>query len=252
MIRLEVDLTNPGQYFGCCGVFELAQRLWPGVAAHFDGSSFVVSDGDLNELAATTAQAPIEVLEPDNQTSSALRLGAPFDLRLDWWKFERGLKTWAGRMSVDRIATALQRDLPSTLGQGFFDAAYVVVGADGKKVEPFYFDGRRGATALPLDVGFSSDALSMETVAFSATEFFTLVGLQRFRPSEPRLRVYRYRAWRAALPVTLAALAAANAISVAGPLFQFESAFRTDQRKHKAFSPAIPVHGDEHERTEIR
>ena len=206
-----------------------------------------MSDGDLKELITKTAQAPLEVLEPANQTSSALRLAEPFDLRIDWWKVERGLKTWAGRMSVDRIATSLQRDLPNTLSNGFFDDGHVVIGADGKKVEPYYFDGRRGATALPLDVGFSTDALSLETVAFSATELFTLVGLQRFRPPEVKLRVYRYRAWLAPLPATLAALAAANTLPDDGPLFQFESAFRTDQRKHKAFSPAIPINGDGHE-----
>jgi CRISPR-associated protein Csb3 len=247
MIRLDVDLTNPGQFFGCCGVFELAHRIWPGVTAHFEDPHFIVSDGDLEELVMKTACAPLETLEPSNQTSSALLLADPFDLRLDWWKLERGLKTWAGRMSVDRIASSLQRDLPNTLRNGFFDDGHVVVGADGKKVEPYYFDGRRGATSLPLDVGFSADALSLETVAFSATEFFTLVGLQRFRPFEMKLRVYRYRAWRAPLPVTLAALAASATLPDHGPLFQFESAFRTDQRKHKAFTPAIPVHGDGHE-----
>lgn len=247
MIRLDVDITNPGQFFGCCGTFELAQRLWPRATAHFDVGQFVVSEGNLKELVETTAQAPLEVMEPTNQTSSALHLAGPFDLRLDWWKVERGLKTWAGRMSVDRIARSLQRDLPSTLGNGFFNDGHVVVGADGKKVEPYYFDGRRGATALPLDVGFSSDALSLETAAFSATEFFTLLGLQRFRPATTRLRVYRYRAWQTPLPVTLAALAMADVLPGRGPLFQFESAFRTDQRKHKAFSPAVPVNGDGHE-----
>jgi len=244
MIRLHVDLTNPGQFFGCCGVFELAHRMWPGVTAHFEGSHFLVSDGDLAELVNAIAQTSLDVLEPANQTSSALRLAGPFGLRVDWWKSERGLKTWAGRMSVDRIATSLQRDLINTLGSGFFDDGHVVVGGDGKKVEPFYFDGRRGANALPLDVGFSPDALSLETVAYTATEFFTLFGLQRFRPAEVRLRVYRYRAWRASLPVTLAALASAGALPDDGPLFQFESAFRTDQRKHKAFTPAIPINGD--------
>lgn len=247
MIRLDVDLTNPGQFFGCCGVFELAQRLWPRVTARFEEARFVLSTGDLDELVMTAVQTPLEVLEPANQTSSALRLGGPFDLRIDWWKFERGLKTWAGRMSVDRIATSLQQDLLNTLRNGFFDHGHVVVGADGKKVEPYYFDGRRGASALPLDVGFSSDALSLETVAFSATEFFTLLGLQRFRPSDVKVRVYRYRAWREPLPATIAALAVASALPDNGPLFQFESAFRTDQRKHKAFSPAVPVPGDRHE-----
>lgn len=247
MMRIDVDLTNPGQFFGCCGAFELAQRLWPDAVAHFEGAQFVVSEGDLKELVERTARAPLEVLEPSNQTSSALRLSGPFDLRLDWWKYERGLKTWAGRMSVDRIAASLQRDLPTTLTSGFFNDGHVVIGADGKKVEPYYFDGRRGANALPLDVGFSSDALSLETVAFPATEFLTLVGLQRFRPASSKLRAYRYRAWRTALPVALAALAMGDAIPADGPLLAFESAFRTDQRKHKAFSPAVPLTGDEHE-----
>lgn len=247
MIHIDIDLTNPGHFFGCCGVFELAQRLWPNATAYFEGRRFAISDGDLTQLVVKTAHAPLEVLEPANQTSSALRLTEPFDLRMDWWKVERGLKTWAGRMSVDRIATSLQRDLPYTLSNGFFDDGHVVVGADGKKVEPYYFDGRRGAIALPLDTGFSSDALSLETVAYSATEFFTLVGLQRFRPAEARLRVYRYRAWRAPLPVTLAALAAATVLADGGPVFQFESAFRTDQRKHKAFSPAVLANGDGHD-----
>lgn len=247
MINISVDLTNPGHFFGCCGVFELAQRLWPDATARFEDARFVMTEGNLNELVMKTAQARLDVLEPGNQTSSSLYLAQPFDLRLDWWQAERGLKTWAGRMSVDRIAMSLKCDLPNTLSSGFFDHGHVVVGPDGKKVEPYYFDGRRGAAALPLDLGFSPDALSLETVAFAATEFFTLIGLQRFRPSEVKLRLYRYRAWSAPLPVRLAALVAADAIPGPGQLFQFENVFRTDQRKHKAFSPAIPIQGDQHD-----
>lgn len=247
MIVFDVDVTNPGHFFGACGVFEAAHRLWPDATAHFEGARFVVSEGTLPDLIEKVARAKLEVLEPANQTSSVLLLGAPFKLRLDWWKVERGLKTWAGRMSVDRIASSLQRDLPSTLARGFFDDGHVIIGPDDKKVEPFYFDGRRGATALPLDVGFSPDKLSMETVAYCATEWFTLLGLQRFRPMQLRPRVYRYRAWARPLTVTLAALAACCAISEVGPSFQFESAFRTDQRKHKAFSPAVPLPGDRHD-----
>lgn len=246
MIRLDVDPANPGQFFGCCGVFELAQRLWPDCTAGFEARRFVVSEGELAGLIEAVARAPLVVVEPANQTSSALQFGGPFDLRLDWWKFERGLKTWAGRMSVDRIAHSLQHDLPSTLRRGFFDDGHVVTGTDGKKVEPYYFDSRRGASALPLDLGFSTDALSLETVAFSATEFFTLVGLQRFRPREVRTRIYRYRTWSAQLPATLAALAAAEVLADEGPRYQFESAYRTDQRKHKAFSPAVLIKGDGH------
>ena len=243
MIEIKVDLRNPGHFFGCCGVFELAHRLWPGATAHFEGSRFVLPMADWEKLLRETIHAPLKVLEPSNQTASPLRLAGPFDLRLDWWASERGLKTWAGRMSVARIATSLQKALPKPATACLFDEGKVIIGEDGTKVEPFYFDGRRGATALPLDVGFSSDALGLQTIAFSAPEFFTLIGLQRFRPHELRLRLYRYRAWPSPLPIAVAALVAADAIPMDGPLFQFESAFRTDQRKHKAFSPAIPLNG---------
>jgi CRISPR-associated protein Csb3 len=247
VIRIAVNPANPAHYFGSCGVFELAQRLWPGALGCFGDGHFLVTEGDLAALVEQVAGASIEVLEPANETSSALRITGPFDLRLDWWKVERGLKTWAGRMSVDRIAKGLQRDLKAALDRGFFDDGHVVTGVDGKKVEPYYFDARRGATALPLDLGFSSDELGVETVAYCATEFFTLIGLQRFRPLQKKPRLYCYRVWARPLPVTLAALAASTVIPDHGPVLQFESAFRTDQRKHKAFTSAVPVIGDGHD-----
>jgi CRISPR-associated protein Csb3 len=138
----------------------------------------------------------------------------------------------------------MQRELLlGSLGNGFFDDGHVVFGSDEKKVEPFYFDARRGANALPLDLGFSPDALQLEAVSFPATEFLTLIGLQRFRPHVERARVFRYRAWRRMLPISLAAIAFGLALPESGPAYQFENAFRTDQRKHKAFSPAVPVTG---------
>lgn len=246
MIRVAIDRTNPGHFFGCCGLFELTERLWPQTSGHFDGSAFVLSQGDLGELVDKTARAPLINLVESDTSASPMQLGGPFGLRLDWWKAGAGdasLKPWAGTMLASRIALAMQRELPRSLGSGFFDDGHVVIGPDEKKVEPYYFDARRGANALPLDLGFSPDALSIEAVAFAAPEFFTLIGLQRFRPHVVRARVFQYRTWRAELPIALAALATSSAIPDDGPLFQFENAFRTDQRKHKAFTPAVPVNG---------
>ena len=36
VIQIPVDLTNPGQFFACCGLLELADRLWPGTEGWFD------------------------------------------------------------------------------------------------------------------------------------------------------------------------------------------------------------------------
>lgn len=46
--RVNVDVTNPGQFFACCGLLELAHQLWPGAEGWFDASSatFVVCSGD--------------------------------------------------------------------------------------------------------------------------------------------------------------------------------------------------------------
>lgn len=246
MIRLDIDLRNPGQFFGCCGVFELAHRLWPGTTAQFAGRTFVVSQGDLGRLMEQVAGATLIKLVPADRAASPMLLGGPFRLRLDWWKAgsgETSMKPWAGTMLAYRIARAMQGELTKTLDHGFFDDGHVVRGADEKKVEPFYFDARRGNSALPLDIGFSPDKLSLEAVSFPSTEFFTVIGLQRFRPSVRRARVFCYTAWQRELPPRLAALAVSQAIHDPGPVFQFENAFRTDQRKHKAFTTAVPIHG---------
>lgn len=41
-IRFRVDPANPGQFFACCGLLELADRLWSGAEAWFgnDGQTF--------------------------------------------------------------------------------------------------------------------------------------------------------------------------------------------------------------------
>lgn len=249
MIRLAVDISNPGQFFGCCGLCELGERLWPGLTGRFVEGWFELSMGDIVELLRAATSAPLVRLDESDATASPLWLGAPFELRLDWWKDTTAggasLKTWAGRMDVHRIASAMKAALDQCTPKAPFGTACVVPGPDGKKVEPFYFDARRGATAHPVDLGFSPDALELSTIAHPASEFLTLAGLQRFRPGsdDPRSRVLRYRVWHRPLPIAVAAVAAADAVAVPGPLLRFENLFRTDQRKHKAFSPAVFIEG---------
>ena len=44
-ITVTVDPTNPGQFFACCGLLELADRLWPGAEGWFaeDGREFKIA-----------------------------------------------------------------------------------------------------------------------------------------------------------------------------------------------------------------
>ena len=254
-VTVRVDQTNPGQFFACCGLLEMADRLWRGAEGTFTDQVFSIrpardqSHGEpaFADLMSAIAAASLRQVDIEDDTSSPIAIDAPFALRIDWWRDDRSagqLKVWAGRMSSIRIARAMQNAVrsPECKTGRLFDHATVVYDADepDKKVEPFYFDARRGANARALDVGFMPDALNMTTAAYPAVEFLALIGLQRCRPAPTATRrVFEYATWAAPLPPALAAVAAAGLLPHTGErIFRFESAFRTDQRKHKAFAPA--------------
>ena len=157
----------------------------------------------------------------------------------------RQLKVWAGQMGSVCIARAMQqamREIPRQ--DALFDFGTVVrdPNAPSKKVEPFYFDSRRGWNALALDIGFAPDALKMTTVAYPAVEFLCLVGLQRYRPYIEDRRVFVYTAWPRPLGPRIASVAVCGAtITPRASRYRFENAFRTDQKKHKSFLPATSL-----------
>jgi CRISPR-associated protein Csx14 len=250
-ISVNVDVTNPGQFFACCGLLELADRLWAGAEGWFEDAVFCVSAaGDLPELWALIADADLRALDPADETASPLRLEKPFDFTLDWWKDEqsggRRLKAWAGSMRAVRIAQAMKAGIRRAAEYDRpFDYAAVVYDPDDpkKKIEPFYYDARRGGSARPIDIGFSPDSLTMKAVAFPAVEFLSVVGLQRFRPAQSsQRRMFEYHTWRTPFPPSLAAVAVSGLAPLAnGGGYRFENAFRTDQKKHKSFLPATPM-----------
>ena len=110
-----------------------------------------------------------------------------------------------------------------------------------KKVEPFYFDARRGPNAHSRDVGFAPNDLSLTTTASPAVEFLCLVGLQRCLPvpvkMKDRYRHYDYFLWPTPVEASLL-LASVTGLLPGSTGYRFESWFRTSQRKHKAFLKA--------------
>ncbi|MFW6106668.1 MAG: hypothetical protein ACOC8H_00760 [bacterium] len=250
-ITVNVDVTNPGQFFACCGLLELADRLSPGAEGWFESESFVIAPAcSMGDLLKSICEADLEQLEPDNETASPMRLGGGFDMVLDWWNDElthgKALKVWAGSMRSVRIAHAMKQamaDAPDD--RGLLDYAAIVYDPDNprKKVEPYYFDSRRGWNAQARDLGFSPDSLKMTTIAYPGVEFLCLVGLQRFRPAPTeRSRVFAYCTWHFPLPLAIAPAAASGTMPNASrSTYRFENGFRTDQRKHKSFLPATPI-----------
>jgi CRISPR-associated protein Csx14 len=261
-VRVDVDPTNPGQFFGCCGLLELAGRIWDGVEGWFEPRAFCISaGGGLADLVRILSRAELIQLDRDDDTSSPIEIVLPSgSLRLDWWLDERAggkeLKVWAGTMESVRIARAMQHAMRHGRFEcaDLFDIGLIAYDPDNptKKVEPFYFDARRGPNAHSRDVGFSPNDLQMTTTAFPAVEFLCLVGLQRALPARTkRPRVFAYHTWTTPTPPSLVPAAVSGLLPNCGRLgYRFENWYRTGQRKHKAFRSAIPFpHEEDDERS---
>jgi CRISPR-associated protein Csb3 len=251
-IRIQVDPTNPGQFFACCGLLELAGRISAEAEGRFVGHEFQIENvGDLAELIRMITTTELRQLDADDATATRIQIEAPFKLRLDWWKDDApalsALKVWAGKMESLRIADAMRLAMKDQAfsTSGLLDVGMIVYEpADPTtKVEPFYFDARRGQNSHPRDVGFNTNKLEMTTTAFPAVEFLCLVGLQRCRPvpvPPTRSRIYEYFLWSQPLAPMLLPAAVAGLFGRSHG-YRFESWFRTGQRKHKAFIPAKPT-----------
>jgi CRISPR-associated protein Csb3 len=126
-IRVKVDPSNPGEFFACCGLLELADRQWGGAEGAFSSSGveFAISRkgdpsrGDGNELRAKLASCVITSTMTEEQIArlkkllnqkkttltpqdlvekqrlsglwerERLRLHDPFNVWIDWWGDER-------------------------------------------------------------------------------------------------------------------------------------------------------------------
>jgi CRISPR-associated protein Csx14 len=253
---VRVEPTNPGQYFACCGLLELADRLWSNAEGWFakDGRKFHIACGQhsLKELVSSIANATLIQLDSEDPYSSPIRIAAPFgQFDIDWWVNDqtgaRDLKVWAGTMESFGIARAMQSAIrdPKFHCDALLDIGMVVTNPDdaSKKKEPYYFDARRSSNSHSLDVGFSANDLKLTSTAHPAVELLCLIGLQVARPAFTMTkRIYEYSLWTIPLPPNLLLAAATGTVCFSdSQKFQFENWFRTGQKKHKAFRSAVPL-----------
>lgn len=284
-IRVKVDPTNPGQFFACCGLLELADRLWPGAEGWFDGKEFcIATDGTLEAVldalvschmsnTMTDAQhdrfreitaMPVKVrkatpgVEDEEKVLGALLrespliLGDPINILLDWFtdNYSGGsrFKTWAGRQSVLEIATSMKKALNANEWRDENCLAFSVTNCG----LPFNFDSDLGGQGGAIDVGFSFDPLAgsaltrIEPSARPALELLAFIGLQRFRPLEVKgENEFRYTAWNQAMSIEIAMPAASGSIPASGSIYMFRLLYRT--KYLKSFLPAIPFSGASNE-----
>ena len=280
-IRVNVDVTNPGQFFACCGLLELADRLWPVAEGWFTEEEFKVECGGTlsavldalvachltntmtaeqhARLAELTAMGVVGRRRADAEDEYKdlgkirrefpIVLQTPFDITLDWFidDYAGGsrYKTWAGQQSVLDISTAMKDALQGTAWRN--EDCWSFSATSGGL--PFNFDSDLGAQGGAIDVGFSFDPLAasaltrIESSTRPALELLAFIGLQRFRPAEIKgENRFLYTAWNQPLPVQVSMPAACGAIPIPGASrYEFRLLYRT--KYLKSFLPAIPFTG---------
>lgn len=278
-IKIVVDLANPGQFFACCGLLELTDRLWPGAEGWFgdDRNSFCIScNGSLEalliELSRSTIQSSLSTVElkrlgtllsaekakltPEALAEKSnlqekwklerLYVSQPFSLWLDWWRDGNGertvLKTWAAKQLVADMAIQMLSVVRNQTGDFKADSPDLFSSAKHDSL-PFYFDSDLSRTGTARDAGFSADTLGLKPSYRPLLELLAFVGLQRFRPGTALgSERFVYATWRFPLSPMIAAVAAADLVP---PLvverFSFELFART--KYMKAFLPSQPFLG---------
>jgi len=155
---VNVDVTNPGQFFACCGLLELAHRLWPGAEGWFDFARDVfrlrvadsnatlrglidhlatcglrgLTEAERSELAKLEhrkrdlRKSRQDLPKADEQRRTELGKQAregrlivgDFQLVLDWWQDDGTPATWAGKQEIHKIARAAQNGVKDSLRDG--------------------------------------------------------------------------------------------------------------------------------------
>ncbi|NGZ02766.1 MAG: hypothetical protein CV090_06925 [Nitrospira sp. WS238] len=237
-IRINVDVTNPGQFFACCGLLELADRLWPGAEGWFDNTIFnLCADGSIREmLTRITLNTPNEKLLVCGNVP-VKPIIAPLELMLgseatqllviDFWMCVAVVKgkvqaisnppwnCWSGQQTPLRIWMSLRDALRETLDKKSDDELHNLFMITSPLTGRFGFDSVAAWSAL--DIGFSPNDQGMAVRSSPASELLAAVGIQRFRPlvSDDRQTI-SYATWSIPVGPTVAATMASLAVSGGG------------------------------------
>lgn len=251
-ITVSVDVTNPGQFFACCGLLELAESLWPGVEGRFHGGEFQINQ-NMSELIGKLRHARYRLVELSPADLRARNGGKdvkspktiqPFEVELengssitfDWWlePFKHhGLKLWSGSNSlgtfVEDVFGVIRQDQSPDILTASFQLPR----------QPFWF-----AATRPLHerhFGVSMDKLKLEKREFQHfpyVELLAIIGLQRFWPAVMSRGLFRYCTWRDFLPTSLASAVVCGMVSsLIQGTFEFPVIDR-DDNGHKQFIQA--------------
>jgi CRISPR-associated protein Csb3 len=283
-IRLTVDPRNPGQFFACCGLLEMADRLWGGAEGWFQDRAATFCLAPMSETAEADAEQLIRALAEckltntmsEQQVRRRKELGdkkkkemsqseeeekkqldklwrekplvfhAPFNLRVDWFTDERAGGDRYKTWAGQQSVIEIARAMKKPIEDGGWTGVPPTdwLSRTGGEGVPFNFDSNLGAQSSSIDVGFSLDPLEMGTRTRPLIELAAFIGLQRFRPYSEP-SVNLHTYTAWTIPL----LPEVAAVAAAGRLEvaewpRFEFRLLYRTKYLKSFLPAIPSRGD--------
>ena len=222
---VQLNPSNPAEFFSACGLLELA-----GIQTHAEGKFgvdnvfhlYTETDGDpvsaaLHMLKAAGNALPVTDNENSPKSDSPLKASPPVDIRLDWWADNRGLalKTFAGRQGSTDIYSNLLRETAANLSKE--KTGLDLWNAVSAGVKGLGLDIQRSWT--PLNMGFSLNKLPAKQQSppcRPAIELLSVIGLQRMRPIlQTNPGGIEYWTWDAPLSPLTAGAAVAGQIEFA-------------------------------------
>ncbi|MCY4579969.1 MAG: hypothetical protein OXD31_13115 [Chloroflexi bacterium] len=230
-IEIQVDVKNPGEFFACCGLLELADRLSSGAEGWFAEDKFFITFLDASG-GVTIHEALWSVVntgavgEPDDKVSP-LTLGEPLDMRLSWWLRPEGgsnrvLKTWAANASSLQMFSKWEIPVKEILQEEDPDPTSLFRRQTSLQ-GPYGFDSKFGWDALSVGFSLNEHIRYKKSQVRPVVEMLGAIGLQRFTPDIDQSKgIVRYATWRTPLPPSVACLAALGKLPYA-TLLKMES-----------------------------
>ena len=236
-LTIPIDLRNPGQFFACCGLLELAHRVW-GTAAlgWFDQGEFFLHVPDQDE--ASVSETLMQLLrtmtfraadEKDSGSPILIDMGEYGEYRADWWLktvHDSSLRTWGNGTSY-KLFTSLCQE--STKADDIVAGFELTANMKAR----LSVDPRSSWTAI--DAGFSPNDQNFGVATFPLIEFLAGIGLQRNRPFL-RGGIGHYIAWLSPLPSPLATTAKLTLPLTEAVLYRFELASRGQMTRYFTYA----------------
>lgn len=253
-MSVHADVTNPGQFFACCGLLELVHRLWPRTEAWFENGCFVIASP---EFAGSPADIFVPLLECDvtvadtglDHKISPVQLGPPIGMRLDWWLRDNGkpnlFKTWAANATSHQMVSKWRAPLEKSLAAISSEPSKVLTVSSWLQGS-YGFDSDVGWDALTVGFSLNEHTGLKELPTRPAVELLGAIGLQRFFPVfDPKDQLVEYATWRTPLAASVARLAMLGEVP-ATTVVKLRTRF-TYRGSFKGLSTATIVQGGPHE-----